>query len=138
MFGFVFNPVNFWLCHDSLVNCACCWPRSTTPSAKPIFFADRARAGADPRQAKSAVQQAVFTYRRSAGWKGNTAFAVSSEPGLARVAIDYFDADGLLLKTACGASRRHFPWPICAGHCFHPLMTLAVVRAFTGRLCGCC
>ena len=60
--------------------------------------------------------------------EGQYRFAVSSEPGLARVAIDYFDADGLLLKTAVWGKPQAFtPANLRRALFSHPLMTLAVV-----------
>jgi hypothetical protein len=110
--------------------CAPCWPRSTTPSAKPTATCCRCRARArHVHQADARV--AVLPADRP------LPFPLPSTGAQPRTSLDYHDDDGLLIRTTLSgrAGTRDsalaaalLRYPLLTGHRVpHPLAGLAAV-----------
>lgn len=128
VFGFVFNPVNFWLCHDAAGQLRVLLAEVNNTFGETHLYLLTAPELAPIQATHTLSCNKLFHVSPFCRVEGQYRFRVTSEPGLARVAIDYFDADGLLLKTAVWGKPQAFtPANLRRALFSHPLMTLAVV-----------
>ena len=104
VFGYAFNPVSFWLCHDreGQLRALLAEVRST--------FGERHAYLLCAGDHAPITESTVLTCRKVlhvspfCRVEGRYAFRVRETQGATSVAIDYHDADGLLIRTALGGS----------------------------------
>lgn len=128
LFGFVFNPVSFWYCHDRAgsLRAVLCEVNNTFGEHHDYLVAhpDRREIGVDDclRATKVFHVSPFFEVR------GEYHFRFRRDDGLHAVSIDYYDDGVKRLSTRLSAS----PLPLSATSLFRawlrcPLLTLAVV-----------
>jgi DUF1365 family protein len=128
--GFVFNPVSFWFCHraDGALRAVVCDVRNTF-GERHFYLLDSG--GPIPNGAELAARKVFHVSpfcRVEGGYRFRFARTRRAGGEKTLAAIDYDDADGLLLQTSVSGTAR----PISNGavaHAFlrYPLMTVAVV-----------
>lgn len=128
LFGFAFNPVNFWFCHDKQGGLRAVLAEVNNTFGEHHRYllsnADGALIGPDSDlQSIKAMHVSPFC-----PVSGHYQFVFKDSAQTAFVGIDYFDPEGLLIKTAIAGRRRSFT----AAHLrssllAQPFLTLGVV-----------
>jgi DUF1365 family protein len=128
VFGYAFNPVSFWFCHDrdGYLRALLAEVRNT--------FGDRhgyllSAAGNAPITAKTELKcRKVLHVSPFCRIEGRYEFRVREMPNSASVSIDYHDADGLLIRTALSGRLKPLTRSTAlAALIRQPLLTLGVV-----------
>jgi DUF1365 family protein len=127
IFGWVFNPVSFWYCHDRAGRLRALLAEVNNTFGEHHAYllapADGAPIGPGVRlHCRKALHVSPFCRV-----EGRYEFRCREAPGASRVAIDYHDARGLLLRTAVGGRLL----PLAAGPLLrawraHPLQPFGV------------
>ncbi|MGL4603467.1 MAG: DUF1365 domain-containing protein [Iodobacter sp.] len=128
LFGFAFNPVNFWFCHDKQggLRAVLAEVNNTFGEHHRYLLSNADGALITPdSQLKSIKAMHVSPF---CPVSGHYQFVFKDSAQAAFVGIDYFDPDGLLIKTAISGRRRSFT----AAHLrssllAQPFLTLGVV-----------
>jgi uncharacterized protein len=128
VFGYAFNPVSFWFCHDrdGQLRALLAEVRNTFGDRHSYLLTadDGGPIGSDTRlQCRKTLHVSPFCKV-----EGRYEFRVRQHDAHASVAIDYFDAEGLLIRTAIGAKMA----PLTGQRALHalvrqPLLTVSVV-----------
>lgn len=108
VFGYVFNPVSFWYCHNSRGELIALLAdvRNTFGERHRYLLTARDYL---PIEANQPLRcRKVFHVSPFCEVEGHYEFRLRETEQAVFVGIDYFDADGLLLKTAIGGRRQHF------------------------------
>ncbi|WGS50761.1 DUF1365 domain-containing protein [Paraburkholderia sp. D15] len=102
VFGYAFNPVSFWFCHDrdGQLRALLAEVRNTF-GARHCYLLS-AEAHAPITAATPLVCRKVLHVSPFCRVEGGYTFRVTQTPDHVSVAIDYRDADGLLIRTALG------------------------------------
>ncbi|WP_308419671.1 DUF1365 domain-containing protein [Chitinimonas koreensis] len=128
LFGYAFNPVSFWYCHDAAGQLIALLAdvRNT--------FGERHRyllsaEGAAPIAVGQVLQcRKVFHVSPFCQVEGRYQFRLRDTAASAFVGIDYFDRAGLLLRTSVGGRRRPFTFRQLWGAVLRqPLLTFGIV-----------
>jgi uncharacterized protein len=128
VFGFVFNPVSFWLCFDRW-----CGLRAVLAEVKNTFgerhcylcFHDDHRPIAPQDSLRT---RKVFHVSPFIDVKGEYRFRFSAAPDRIAIAIDLFDDKGLLLSTTIGGSMRPLTtWRLLRALLINPMLPFKVV-----------
>ncbi|MQQ99751.1 DUF1365 domain-containing protein [Glaciimonas soli] len=128
IFGFVFNPVNFWYCYDKEENL-----RAVLAEVNNTFGeTHRYLLTSKPQQSISAETVLACQKRLHVSpfcdVRGEYRFRFRDTKNTAFVGIDYYDDDGLLLKTAIGGHTQIMQSPaLLRALISQPFMTLGVV-----------
>jgi DUF1365 family protein len=128
--GFVFNPVSFWFCHraDGALRAVVCDVRNTF-GERHFYLLDTGGAIADGTElaARKVFHVSPFC-RVEGGYRFRFSRAVRDGRELTVAAIDYDDADGLLLQTSVSGTAQDVSSAAVARAFFkYPLMTFGVV-----------
>jgi DUF1365 family protein len=128
VFGYAFNPVSFWFCHDrdGALRALLAEVRNTFGDRHSYLLtaADGAAIGATTELVCAKVLH-VSPFCRV---EGSYRFRVRETPEASSVAIDYHDADGLLIRTVLGGRLRPLTRAAALGALSRqPLLTLGVV-----------
>ncbi|RFU46882.1 DUF1365 domain-containing protein [Paraburkholderia sp. DHOC27] len=128
VFGYAFNPVSFWFCHDrdGALRALLAEVRNTFGARHSYLLS--APDGAPINAATELVCRKVLHVSPFCQVEGHYRFRVRETQQGSSVAIDYHDADGLLIRTAVGGRLR----PLTFGAAFaalsrQPLLTVGVV-----------
>lgn len=128
VFGYAFNPVSFWFCHDrdGRLRVLMAEVRNTFGECHDyLLSAD----GNVPITAETRlICRKVLHVSPFCRVEGGYTFRIKESPGRASVSIDYHDADGLLLRTAL--SGRLTPLTRAAARAAllrQPLLTVGVI-----------
>jgi DUF1365 family protein len=128
VFGYAFNPVSFWFCHDREGQL-----RAMLAEVRNTFGARHRYLLSAPRHAPIDADT-VLTCRKTlhvspfCNVEGSYAFRVRERGAYTSVAIDYSDRQGLLIRTAIGSQTKPLTGvQVSRALLRQPLMTLAVV-----------
>ncbi|WP_144145108.1 DUF1365 domain-containing protein [Paraburkholderia sp. BCC1884] len=102
VFGYAFNPISFWFCHDRDGNL-----RALLAEVRNTFGARHSYLLSAPGNAPITAHTPLVCRKMLhvspfCRVEGGYTFRVKETPTSASVAIDYSDADGLLIRTALG------------------------------------
>lgn len=128
VFGYAFNPVSFWFCHDRDGNL-----RALLAEVRNTFGARHSyllsAEGNAPITAQTQLMcRKVLHVSPFCRMEGSYTFRVRETRQHASVAIDYRDADGLLIRTALGGHLQPLTRASALGALLRqPLLTLGVV-----------
>ena len=114
IFGFVFNPVSFWFCHDRDGALRAVLAEVTTPSASATTIWCTTPTCARSWRATSCAPPSAFTSRPSSRCVANTASASSSAAPCMRCRSTCGMAANCNCPPACPAARRHSTAARCA------------------------
>ena len=126
VFGYAFNPVSFWFCHDrdGHLRALLAEVRNTFGERHSYLLSARPTRRS-PRHAL--MCRKVLHVSPFCRVEGGYAFRVR-EAGSASVSIDYHDADGLLIRTALGGRLKPLTRAsACAALMRQPLLTVGVI-----------
>lgn len=106
VFGYAFNPVSFWFCHDSAgrLRALLAEVRNTFGGRHSYLLSAGDGGPIDARTVlvcRKALHVSPFCRL-----EGHYVFRVRDGQGAAAVAIDYYDAQGLLIRTALAARMQ--------------------------------
>jgi DUF1365 family protein len=128
VFGYAFNPVSFWFCHDrdGRLRALLAEVRNT--------FGDRHSYLLSAPGNQPIIRDTPLTCRKVlhvspfCRVEGDYAFGVAEAPGSTTVSIDYHDANGLLIRTALGGRLAPLTRTTAlAALMRQPLLTVGVV-----------
>jgi len=126
LFGFVFNPVSFWYCHDQdgALRAVLAEVNNT--------FGESHRYLLDARQAMRDGQELVSEKNMHVSpfcqVQGHYRFRFRDSAQTAMVSLDYHDEQGLLIKTAVGGKVQHLtPQSIRRAVLKQPWLTIGIV-----------
>ncbi|MFL9907695.1 DUF1365 domain-containing protein [Paraburkholderia sp. RL17-337-BIB-A] len=128
VFGYAFNPVSFWFCHDRDGHL-----RALLAEVRNTFGARHSyllsAAGNAPITADTTLKcRKVLHVSPFCRVEGSYEFRVRETPNSAFVSIDYRDADGLLIRTALGGRLKPLTRSAAlAALIRQPLLTVGVV-----------
>ncbi|WP_260854123.1 DUF1365 domain-containing protein [Paraburkholderia sp. BCC1886] len=128
VFGYAFNPVSFWFCHDRAgqLRALLAEVRNTFGARHSYLLSatNHAPITADtPLVCRKVLHVSPFCRV-----EGDYAFRVKETPASASVAIDYRDAHGLLIRTAlAGRLTPLTRWSALGALLRQPLLTVGVV-----------
>jgi DUF1365 family protein len=128
VFGYAFNPVSFWFCHDrdGHLRALLAEVRNTFGARHSYLLsaADNAPiTAATPLKCRKVLHVSPFCRV-----EGSYEFRVKETPNSAVVSIDYHDADGLLIRTALGGRLKPLSRSTAlAALIRQPLLSLGVV-----------
>lgn len=129
VFGYAFNPVSFWFCHDRAGAL-----RALYADVRNTFGERRGYVLSAPEHAPI-VDDTVLTCRKTlhvspfCDVEGDYAFRVRRHGDRLSVAIDYRDRDGLLIRTAIGLRARVLTGSLAFGTLLRQPMFAAAVIA---------
>jgi DUF1365 family protein len=108
IFGFAFNPVSFWYCHNSHGELIAVLAdvRNTFGERHRYLVSSAGHLPIQPNQ--PLLCKKIFHVSPFCEIDGNYEFRFRETKDTILVGIDYFDRDGLLLKTAIGGRRHQF------------------------------
>lgn len=128
VFGYAFNPVSFWYCHDCAGDL-----RAVLAEVNNTFGASHRYLLSAPDQGVIGVST-VLTCRKAlhvspfCQVEGGYTFRFRDTEGTAFAGIDYYDAGGLLIRTAIGGRRLPFSRPNVLGALARqPWLTISVM-----------
>ena len=128
VFGFVFNPVNFWLCRDAGGQLRVLLAEVNNTFGETHLYLLSAPDNAPIGPNQPLLCRKLFHVSPFCRVEGEYHFRIHDDAAVCRVAIDYHDNAGLLLKTAVWGRPQSFtPGNLRRALFSHPLMTLAVV-----------
>jgi DUF1365 family protein len=128
VFGYVFNPVSFWYCYDKQGELVALLAdvRNTFGERHRYLLSGNGRTAIRPDQVLRCRK--VFHVSPFCEVQGHYEFHLRDTADSLFVGIDYFDSDGLLLKTAIGGQRERFDaCNVLSALARQPLLTLQVV-----------
>lgn len=126
--GFVFNPVNFWLCRDTQGQLRVLLAEVNNTFGETHLYLLSAPDHAPIGPNQPLLCRKLFHVSPFCRVEGEYHFRVCDDAAICRVAIDYHDNAGLLLKTAVWGKPLAFTAAnLRRALLAHPLMTLAVV-----------
>ncbi|MFM0335653.1 DUF1365 domain-containing protein [Paraburkholderia fungorum] len=128
VFGYAFNPVSFWFCHDSEGHLRALLAEVRNTFGDRHSYLLSAANNAPITTNTPLTCRKVLHVSPFCRVEGSYAFRVREAPGRASVSIDYTDADGLLIRTALGGRLK----PLTRATAFaalirQPLLTVGVV-----------
>jgi uncharacterized protein len=128
VFGYAFNPVNFWYCHDRGGALRAVLAEVNNTFGKHHAYLLAAPGGA-PIDARSALAcRKVLHVSPFCAVRGGYRFRIRDTARTAFTAIDYDDDDGLLIHTTIGGHRLPFTPRNLAGVLLRqPLLTFGVI-----------
>lgn len=128
MFGFVFNPVSFWLCRDESNALKCVIAEVNNTFGERHIYVLRAT-DAGPITASTTLQCAkVMHVSPFCEVRGRYQFRVIDGARARRVDVDYYVDDALLIATRIAGQALPFDGATLRKKLFeHPFMTLGVV-----------
>lgn len=128
LFGYAFNPVSFWYCHDSAGQLRALLAEVNNT------FGERHRYLLAAGDAAPIGPGTTLTCRKSfhvspfCEVEGHYEFRLRESAGTAFTGIDYFDRDGLLLRTSVGGRKQPFSRAqVLSAVLRQPLLTFGVV-----------
>lgn len=128
VFGFVFNPVSFWLCFDRSNRLRAVLAEVNNTFGERhcyLCFHDDHRPIAPQDDLHT---RKVFHVSPFIDVKGEYHFRFSAAPDRIAIAIDLFDDDGLLLSTTIGGSLRPLTtWRLLRALLINPVLPFKVV-----------
>lgn len=128
VFGYAFNPVSFWFCHDrdGALRALLAEVRNTFGTRHGYLLS--APDGAAINASTELICRKVLHVSPFCQIEGHYRFRVSETQWASSIAIDYHDADGLLIRTAAGGRLRPLTRSAALGALARqPLLTLGVV-----------
>jgi DUF1365 family protein len=128
VFGYAFNPVSFWFCHDrnGALRALLAEVRNTFGSRHSYLLT---APDGEPIEASTELAcRKVLHVSPFCRVEGGYRFRVRETQSASSVAIDYHDAEGLLIRTALGGRLLPFTRAAALGALARqPLLTLGVV-----------
>lgn len=128
VFGYAFNPVSFWFCHDrdGVLRALLAEVRNTFGARHGYLLS--ASDGAAIDASTELVCRKVLHVSPFCQIEGHYRFRVRETQQASSVSIDYHDADGLLIRTAVGGRLRPLTRVAALGALARqPLLTFGVV-----------
>lgn len=129
LFGYVFNPVSFWFCHDAQGALVALVAEVNNTFGDHHVYVLTAPVAGSPIDDRTALHcRKTFHVSPFLAVRGDYRFRVRNTPTTTFVGIDHFDERGLVLKTSIGG--RVTPWRTSAllGNVLRfPFMTLGVI-----------
>jgi hypothetical protein len=128
VFGYAFNPVSFWFCHDrdGGLRALLAEVRNTFGARHGYLLS--ASDGAEIDASTELICRKVLHVSPFCQIEGHYRFRVCETQQGSSVAIDYYDADGLLIRTAVGGRLHPLTRASALGALARqPLLTLGVV-----------
>lgn len=114
--GYAFNPVSFWLCEDPCGNLRALLAEVRNTFGERHRYLLRAEGGAPIVADTTLVCEKVFHVSPFCHVEGRYEFRVRETAATGYIAIDYYDSEGLLIRTSIGLRKT-------------PLTAQAAVRA---------
>jgi hypothetical protein len=128
LFGYAFNPVNFWYCHDRDGRLAAMLAEVNNTFGEHHRYLLVPAGEPDGQGWLEMHSPKVFHVSPFCEVKGSYRFRVRRQAGTRFVGIDYDDGDGLLLRTAVGGRLAAFTGRALATALLRqPFLTLGVV-----------
>jgi len=126
--GMIFNPVSFWLCHDAAGALRAVLAEVNNTFGEHHCYLLAPPGGGAIAAADRLVCRKTLHVSPFCRVEGRYEFRLRTTGELSSVAIDYFDAQGLLLRTAVGG--RLLPWSrggLLRALLRYPMLPLTVV-----------
>ncbi|REG61450.1 hypothetical protein B0G80_4302 [Paraburkholderia sp. BL6669N2] len=128
VFGYVFNPISFWYCHDRDGRLRALLAEVRNTFGERHSYLLSADGNAPITASTRLMCRKVLHVSPFCRVEGGYTFRVTEAPGSVSVSIDYHDADGLLIRTALGGRLT----PLTRAAAFaallrQPLLTVGVV-----------
>ncbi|AZN38204.1 DUF1365 domain-containing protein [Iodobacter ciconiae] len=128
IFGYAFNPVNFWFCHDKNGGLRAVLAEVNNTFGEHHRYLLQAAEGGDIRADSDLHSIKALHVSPFCPVEGHYQFCFKNSPDSAFVAIDYFDQEGLLIKTAIAGRHHSFtPAHLRRALLAQPFLTLGVV-----------
>jgi len=128
VFGYAFNPVSFWLCHDRAGDLRALLAEVNNTFGERHAYLMAAPDGGPILPVTTLHCRKVLHVSPFCRVEGNYEFRVRTAPDTAFVGITYHDVDGPLIRTAIGGRLLPFARGAVLGALLRqPWMTLAVV-----------
>ncbi len=128
VFGYAFNPVSFWFCHDREGALRAMLAEVRNTFGERHCYLLSAPDGVAIDASTALICRKVLHVSPFCRTEGHYQFRVRETPGASLLAIDYHDADGLLIRTAVGGRLRPLTCATALGALARqPLLTLGVV-----------
>jgi DUF1365 family protein len=128
VFGYAFNPVSLWLCHDRDGGLRALLAEVRNTFGERHSYLLSARRNAPITADTTLMCRKVLHVSPFCRVEGGYTFRVNECVTSASIAIDYCDADGLLIRTALGGRLQPLTRAsACAALIRQPLLTVGVV-----------
>lgn len=128
VFGYAFNPVSFWFCHDRAGNLRALLAEVRNTFGQRHSYLLTSRDGAPIDVSATLICRKALHVSPFCAVEGLYSFCVRESERGSSVSIDYHDARGLLIRTAIALEKR----PLTREHALgalarQPLLTVGVI-----------
>ncbi|MFB9159714.1 DUF1365 domain-containing protein [Chromobacterium violaceum] len=128
VFGYAFNPVSFWYCHDAAGRLIAVLAEVNNTFGEHHGYLLSPSQGGEISASSQLACRKLLHVSPFCRVEGHYRFRFAEQPGRALVRIDYHDAAGALLHTSIAGRLRALTAPAAAAALLRqPLLTLGVI-----------